>query len=177
MTYPNMKPELTEVNKHDFCLEALERKTDLERSYLELGAMLYRIKEERLFEAGWESWDEYAMEFRMSQAAISRMLRIYEVFQLRFKLAPKLLASAGGWTVLGDLLPSIKEDTTRERVLELIDLAGLQTRVHLQQTLKEIKRGGVPCKHKNTHELHLMVCEDCGERWSIAGSGGHRHEH
>jgi hypothetical protein len=156
--------ELTETKKHAYCVKALEKKHDLETNYLELGSMLHTIKDERLYEAGWESWEEYSMELKMSQSAISRMLRIYEVFILQYHVPVKQLADAGGWTVLSELLPAIKEDTTRDRVKELVEIASGQTRTDLQRTMKEVK-GGEVCRHKKTHILTLEICDDCGERW------------
>ncbi|HEC30460.1 MAG TPA: hypothetical protein ENI66_00400, partial [Candidatus Yonathbacteria bacterium] len=74
-----MKNELIkEQDKHKFCNVAIAFKGDLEWKYIELGAMLYRIRKERLYEAGWSSWDEYTMEFKLSKSSISRLLRVYE---------------------------------------------------------------------------------------------------
>jgi len=153
----------TETQKHVFCVAAIAKKQGLERDYLELGGMLYRVKAERLYEAGWSSWEEYEMEFKMDSSKISRLIRIYEVLVLQYRISAPKLVSAGGWTVLGDLLPVIKPETPKERVLELLDLAAGQSRPHLQQTLKEIKRGK-PCGHKHTHEVVIEYCDDCGAR-------------
>lgn len=159
-----METQLTEKGKYEFCMEALHRKANLERDYLELGRMLYLIKEKALFEGHWDSWDVFAMELKMSQSAISRIMRIYATFQLRFKFSARMLVDAGGWTVLADLLPSIDEDTTRERVEDLLRLATDQSRTDLGRTLKEGKTG-ISMTHKHTEEpYYLKVYTCCGLR-------------
>ena len=157
----------TEKSKHDYCVEALKVKKGIEFGFIELGEMLYRIKGEKLFEAGWSSWEEYQMELRLPQSTISKLFRIYEVFVLHFKFSNKALTDAGGWATLAELLPVISPETTpRERVKELLGIASEQTRDDLRKTVKVEKRGA-ECRHTETHFLKLEVCDGCGERWKV----------
>lgn len=158
-----MTKELTENKRHQICLEAIKAKFQLENDALTLAKMLYEIRENRYFEAGWTSWEEYTLEFKMSASSISRLIRIHELLVLKYDLKPAELASAGGWTLLGDMLPTIKPETPRERVLELVELAKGQTRSHFQETLKGVKRGSY-CSHKKTHKVVVEYCDDCGAR-------------
>lgn len=157
----------TEQKKHSICLSAIEAKKDIEWKFLELGKMLYEIKQERMYEAGWESWDEYCMELKLSASTISKLFRIYEVFVLHYKIEPMQLAAAGGWSSVAELLPLVDTETTSEkRVQELLGIATSQTRKHFRATISEEKRGS-PCKHLKKHRLVLEICEGCPERWRI----------
>lgn len=156
--------EITEAKKHELCMEALRAKGDLELGYLDFCRMLYDIKEQRLYEAGWSSWEEYKMELKMDESKISRCLRVHETFILRFHIKPALLAQAGGWTVLADILPSIDQETTKEAVLDLVEKAGTQTRTDLRRTLKEAKTG-ISMTHKHTEKpYYLRIYNCCGLR-------------
>ncbi len=162
-----MTTELTtEKAKHQYCKEALEYKTDIEWRFIGLGERLYKIKQERLYEAGWSSWDEFEMELKMSPATVSKLLRIYEIFILRYRFTPKQIATAGGWSSVAELLPSIKEDTPRERAKELLELVTDQSRLDLRKTLHEHKTGVdmAKCKHKPDDYYILKIYRCCGDR-------------
>lgn len=158
--------ELTENQKHNYCKSALLLKRDIEFTFLQLGEMLHKIKQDRLFEAGWSSWDEYEMELKMSSGTISKLIRIYELFVLCHKFTPKQIAGAGGWSVVAELLPVVAETTPHARVEELLGICAEQTRTDLRRTVTEVKRGS-PCSHAKTHRLILEICDDCGYKTRI----------
>lgn len=159
--------DLTEQKNYKVCLAAIEAKKDIEWRFLSLGKMLYEIKAGRLYEAGWDSWDTYCMDLKLSQTSISKLLNIYEVFVLHYKIEPEKLAEAGGWSSIAELLPLIKTETTPvERVHELLGIAIAQPRKDLRKSIYEIKKGKA-CAHKKTHRLVLEICDDCPERWRI----------
>lgn len=160
--------ELTEKKKHDICIAAIEAKKDIEWKFIELGKMLYTIKNDRLYEAGWSSWEEYCMELKLAQPTISKLFRIYEVFVLHYQIEPLKLAEAGGWSSVAELLPLIdQETTTKARVRELLGLATDQPRHDLRKTIADERRGK-PCTHKKTRFLILEICDDgCNERWNV----------
>lgn len=160
--------ELTEKKKHDICVEAIEAKKDIEWKFLDLGRMLYEIKAERLYEAGWDSWDLYCMDLKLSEGTISKLFRIYEVFVLHYKVEPERLAAAGGWSSVAEILPLVDPETTpKSEVNRLLGIVSDQPRKDARATLREEKMGA-PCKHKHTHRLVLEICDDgCGQRWRI----------
>lgn len=164
-----MNNEITpfsEKKRHEFCLEALDLKKNIECDFLELGMLLYKIKEERYYEAGWSSWEEYVMELKMSESSISRLIRIYQIFILRFKFAPAQLAPIG-WTNVAELLPQIKETTPRNDVHGWLDEMADLSRSDLRRTITERKKGVSmdDCKHKDTYTI--KICRDCGDRWKL----------
>jgi len=162
-----MKNFLSEENRHGFCLKAIELKKEIESRFVDLGGFLYEIRERRHYEAGWSSWEEYTMELKMSTSMISRLIRIYETFVLKYQFAPEQIASAGGWTTVAVLLPEIKENTPKNDVsIWLEEMVGL-TREHAKQAIIE-RKGGIQiaeCEHKETYTL--KICKSCGEKWKI----------
>jgi hypothetical protein len=162
-----MTTELTEKEKHQYCKDALDFKTDIEWRFIGLGERLFRIKQERLFEAGWTSWEEFEMELKMSPATVSKLLRIYEIFVLKHNFTPKQIASAGGWSVVAELLPAIAPDAPRSRLKELLGIAEEQSRPDLRRTLLEAKTGidMRKCTHKDYYVI--KICRGCGDRWTI----------
>jgi hypothetical protein len=164
----NNLPILTEKAKYAFCVQLINDKQKLEEDYLSFAAKLYRAKTERLYEAGWTSWEEYVEEFkfRNSKTTVHNLFRIHEEYVVRFGFSPKQLAEAGGWTCISETLPLIGEETTRRQAEEFLDLSKVQTRNHLRTTVKDIRRGR-PCGHKTKRKLVLEICVDCNERWSV----------
>ena len=161
-----MSKELTENQKHNFCNDAIIAKRNIEWKFLEFGAMLHKIKAERYYEAGWSSWEEFEMELKMSSATISKLLRIYETFVLRYEFKPQELAHVGGWSVVAEFLPLVKEDTPKKEIVGWLSGAKEQTRADIRRTITEKKTGVsmATCKHKDTYTI--TICRDCGERWT-----------
>jgi hypothetical protein len=159
--------QLTDEKKYDYCRKAIDAKTNIEVRFLELGAMLYKIKEQDMYEPAWSSWEEFRDELKLSDASVSKLLNIYKIFVLHYQIPNERLSLAGGWSAVAELLPAISPETTsRERVEELLDIATIQTRMDVRRTVSDVKRGK-PCEHKITHDLHLRCCDDCSERWKI----------
>jgi hypothetical protein len=162
--------QMTEQSNHDLCLLAIEQKKNLELEYLSLGATLHAIKERQAFESGWSSWEEYCMELKMSESSISKLLRIYEIFVLRYAIEQPKLAAAGGWSTLAELLPLVSpQETSRERVEELLEIVTTQTRSDARKTIKGAVDGSPEdCNHADTYIIR--ICCDCPERWEIKPS-------
>jgi hypothetical protein len=162
-----MEQSLSEQKRHDFCKQTIELKKEIESNFVELGRMLHEIKDNRYYEAGWTSWEEYCMELKISQSTISRLIRIYEIFVLRYDFAPRQIAEAGGWTVVAQLLPEINEKTAKDDVkVWLGEMADL-TRSDAQKAINE-RKIGVPvddCLHDDTYTI--KICRVCGERWKL----------
>lgn len=142
-----------------YCENALDLKKSLEESYLKLGEYLYEIKDKEMYLPQWSSWEVFTMELKMSQNAINKMVQIYTKLVLEYSIAPADIITAGGWTVIAELLPVI--DSKKDAV-EWLEKAQELTREDLRTEVKEA-RTGVPqqhCKHKNTYTI--VVCRDCG---------------
>lgn len=145
----------------EFCNNAIALKKNLEKSFINLGQYLHEIKEKSLWEANWSSWDEYCLELKMSRNSINKLIQIYSTFVLDYNIGPEKIATAGGWTVVSELLPVIE---TREQAIEWIHKAQELTREDLRKEVTEAKSGvqQSACKHKNTYTI--VVCRACGIR-------------
>lgn len=147
---------------YKYCEKAIELEREARFSYLHLGEMLYNIREERLYEPFWSSWNEYCMEFKdLSQPSIAKLTSIYATFVLKYGYKPEELAKVGGWTKLYSIIMYIKNKGDAKTWMHL---ASTLSRSDLGKYLTEAKTGIKmdECKHKNT--FLIRVCEDCGNK-------------
>jgi hypothetical protein len=155
---------MTQLANYEICQQALDAKKNIESRFIELGGMLHRIKEERLFEDGWTSWAEFEMELKLPSSTISRLIRIYQIFILRYQFQALELAGVGGWTLIAEYLPLIGPETPREEVSDWIGTASRMTRQDVRRGIFEAKTGISmdECAHENTFQV--TVCSDCGDK-------------
>lgn len=142
-----------------YCNQTLTLKNSIEESFLELGARLMNIRDNCLYEGQWESFEDYLLEFKnISEGTASRLINIYKKFVVEYNFAPKLLAEAGGWSVLAETLPNV--NSLQEAEYWLGEATAL-TRTHLRRTLKEHKTGIKmdTCAHLETYTL--QICKTC----------------
>lgn len=150
---------------YDYCQGALELKKNLEYGFLKLGEMLYKIKMEEKFTAGWESWDEFQMELKMSSATISKLIRIYEIYVVQYGFTQEKLYSAGGWSVLAETLPVVS--TKKEAEYWLSEVPNLTLR-DVRVLVQEKKNEGTEkesCTCENTYTV--VICKDCGHSHQV----------
>lgn len=129
-----------------------------------LGEELYNIKEKMLWEGVYGSWEEFTVELKMSNNTINKLMQIYKTLVLSYGLSNEQITTAGGWSVVADVLPMI---TSKKDALKWLNQAQSLTRADLRKEIKESKTGIVmtQCSHKNTYKIE--VCKDCGERYQV----------
>lgn len=152
----------SDEKKKDYCDITLTMEEAARGVYLMLAERLYNIRQERLYEPFWSSWQEFTMEFKdISTASISKLIKVYEKFVLEFGFKPLELAKAGGWTKLYQMSGQIH---TRADADKWLSLAETSSRQDLDKFLTEAKTGVdmSTCKHTTTYLIR--VCEDCGEK-------------
>lgn len=155
------KLTISDEKKYIFCKKVLEMESDARMLYIKMGEMLYNIRNERLYEPAWSSWDEYCMEFKdFSKGSISKVISVYEVFVLKFGINPEKLAEVG-WTKLYSLIPMI---TSKTGALEWIKKANLLTRSDIDKELVEAKTGVEMRKCKHPDAFLIRICPDCGNK-------------
>jgi len=154
----------SEKENYDFCQQTIELKEDIENQFLVLGQRLLQIREKRLYEAGYETFDLFSMELKMSGSTISKLINIYALFILKYGFEKKKLTQAGGWTVVAEVLPLIK---TKEDAKYWLNKASLYSRQDLRIALTEKKTGvdQVKCKHKDSYTI--TICRTCALRQKI----------
>lgn len=148
-----------EIQQHDYCQKAISFKKDLEKGFLVLAEHLYEIKEKELWRASWASWLEFTWELKMSQNTIFKLLQIYKKLVLDYGLKMEFVVTAGGWSVVADLLPVMQDKKSAMKwLLKAQDL----TRSDLRKELKE-EQAGIPsgqCQHKIVKLVE--ICDGCG---------------
>lgn len=134
-------------------------KQNIEVSFVELGALLHEIKEQRHYEAGFDSWGGFLMEMRFSESMASKLITIYQKFILEYKVKPQLIAEAGGWTVVYDLVPVVTDKESAEEWLE--KAAGL-TRSAVK---KEVAAARGMVEEEDCQHEWCQKCAHCGMRY------------
>lgn len=153
-----------EKAQHEYCQEAIKRKDHIESQYWILAEMLYRIKNESRYLSGWESWNEYCMEFGMSQSSIDRLVKVHQVFRVDADISVKELKEVKGWAILSEALPAIHNSKDARKWLEKSKVLTLKD---MRDEVKESRTGilQTSCIHPNAYVIR--ICPDCGERTRI----------
>jgi len=147
-----------------FCEETIELKGSIENKFLELGKRLYDIREENKFMPNYETFEDFCMELKMSPATVSKLVNIYQKFVLTYCLDPQLVANAGGWSVVAEVLPMVTSKTTAKKWLHL---ANVLSRNDLRKEIKEKTTGIIQYECKHEHTYLIRICKDCGERQRV----------
>lgn len=145
----------------NYCEATIKLKRDLELSYLELAQRLYKIREQKMFEPNYETFDEFLQEIKISTSTASNLIGIWVRFVLQFKIKPKLLAEAGGWSVVAEILPHAENKQQAEKWLLQ---AKENSRQDLRKSLKEHVTGidMSLCKHEDKEIITFERCKKCG---------------
>lgn len=160
-----MDRRLAKVN-YEYCTETLSLKNRLELSYLELAERLHKIQLNKMYLPNYDTFEDFCTEMKISLATASKLINIWLRFVIKFKIAPKMLAEAGGWSVVAELLPYAESRTSAERWLRQ---AKANTRTDLRKSLLEVKTGidMSTCKHAREEVITFKKCLDCGETHRI----------
>ena len=164
-----MNKQLTKERANlDFCRQTISLKENIERTFIELGRRLHKIREERLYEPFYDSFNLYCYELKLSQSTISKLVNIYKVFILEYGFAPSRLMKAGGWAVVAETLPVVHSKKDAE---EFLENAETMTLSDMRRTVKEKKLGvdQRTCDHKDD-SYDLRICRKCGDRQTLRDS-------
>lgn len=148
----------------DFCNETTKLKQNIETAFLTLGERLMKIRDNRLYLGQWETFELYLMDAKISPAAASKLINIYNRFFVEWNFPAEKLVEAGGWTVVSTLLPVCK---TKEQAEEWMDKALVLSRTDLEKEIKEIKTGIDMSKCDHVDNYVIRVCRTCGDRERI----------
>lgn len=157
---------ITEKKNYDYCQHTINFKNGIERNFLELGARLYNIREENLYQPAWETFEEYCMELKgMSYGTVSKLISVYKTYVLEHSFSPeKIIEKGGTWTVLYKGIPLARDKQAATRFLD--DIEHLSSR-HVEQSVREAKSGVTEetCKHPD--EYTLKICPACGRKHRV----------
>lgn len=154
----------SELVDNQYCQHALDLKKQIELRFLELGQVLWEIREGRKYEAGWSSWIEFEMELGLAPSTVSKLLNIYQKFVLEYEFSAQKIIEAGGWTKVALLLPLVD---SKESASDWLETASHTTYRDLGINVREAKTGKEQkdCSHSDAYTIR--VCPDCGDRERI----------
>lgn len=153
-----------ELENLTYCNEALKLENQLRKGFLALAGVLHNIREKRLYEPQWASFEEYLMEFKdISSSTASKLIKIHEKFVEEYHFPQGKLEKVG-WTGLYTIA---NVSDTKENAEYWIQIATEQTQNDLKKTVREELTGEsmMNCKHKET--FTIKVCKDCGQKERI----------
>lgn len=156
-----MNKQLAQIH-FKYCEQTIELKSSLELGYLDLAQRLWKISERRMFEPNYESFEEFLMDIKISRATANKLMNIWHRFIHEFGIKPKLLADAGGWSIVAEVLPYARNKSEAE---DWLLLAKSNSRNDLRKHLIEAKTGiiMVNCRHADEEEITFYKCRKCGE--------------
>lgn len=153
------------LNKARLVVDRLER--NFMGDAIQLGALLYEIRETRAWSEGYESFDNPEMhnfleDIGLAKQLANKIILIHERFTLKGYPEQKLLQAT--WAKVAETLPYAK-GADEEVLDELVDVAiTAPTQTELRRTLKEKYKPQEPidCQHLETRTLNL--CVNCNQR-------------
>lgn len=143
--------------------ECISLRHSLEVGFLKLGEYLKKIREEKLFEGKYESFEDFLLELRVSKATASKLEAVYEYFILKYRFPSKTIAQIG-WSSLYEIQRKLPKGIKKKEVEQWIDKGKLLTRVDTTRELDTMNAG----EHEHDwYELRLRVCRVCHLREKI----------
>lgn len=151
----------TEQGAHEYCQETLRLKKNAETLFLAIGERLHQIRMRELYKPFWSSFEEYCMEFKWEGSTASRLINIYKKFVLEYHIAPAELVATGGWTVLAEVLPVVKN---KEDAVKWVRATQELSRADVRREIATAKRAlpeDLRCRHPESKATYIRICE-CG---------------
>lgn len=148
----------------DFCEETIDRKHILEVGWIELCGRLKDIRDKKLFEGRWDSFEDFLQDPQMGldKGTASKMITIHEKFILEYKMNPAQIANAGGWSKVAEILPAVHDKKSAETWLSN---AALLSKSDLRKEIKaEQNPDSLSCKHKDNYKVVMCCCRNCGNK-------------
>lgn len=151
------------IESLNFCEETITKKHLFEVAWLELCARVKEIRDNKLYEGRWDSFEDFLIDPQMGldKSVASRMITIHEKFILEYKISPARIANIGGWSKAAEILGVVKDKKSAE---EWIDKATSLSKSDLRKEIKESQTGikMSDCKHKDFYLV--KICRKCGDR-------------
>lgn len=150
----------------DYCQKTMLLKNDLEMSYLLLGERLQRISDEKMYEPNYDTFEDFLQELNISRSTASKLINVWSRFVVGFKIKPKVLAQAGGWSKVAEILPFAENKT---QALDWLIKAKTLTQADLRKELIEFRTGVEMrgCEHPEVETITFQRCLKCHESFKI----------
>lgn len=137
----------------EFVRETIDLVKSIETRFLELGARLYKIKEEKLWEGTYDSYYEFLDAAHVNPSMATMLTKVHQFYVVEGKKQPEQLKSIGYSTLYAGI-PLIEKHGIEKTVV----MASTLTR----QEIIEESRDMVKCDHKEV----ITICSKCKKRIS-----------
>lgn len=162
-----MEQSLIESHKL-YCDQTAELKTNIEEAFITLGERLLQIRNEKIFEPHYDSFEDFVNEaMNMSLSSASKLINIFDKFILSYGMSKQELILVGQ-DRLKEILPAVHDQASAEEWV--LKAKTLRFRDDLRKEVSAHRHGtDVPlsesCEH--TEAYTLKVCRACNERWAL----------
>lgn len=160
-----MNEKLAQHN-FNYCEETISLKSKLELGYLDLAQRLFKIEDGGMYKPNYETFEEFLLEIKISLSTANKLKNIWVRFIHDLDIEPKMLAEAGGWSIVAEILPYAY---TKKDAEKWLSLAKSNTKNDLRKHLIEAKTGikMVNCRHLEEVVITFKKCLKCGETHRI----------
>lgn len=146
---------MSEIKPNEFVRETIELVQSIETRFLELGARLYKIREERLWEGSYHSFNEFLCDLRLTPGNASILASVHKNYVLDGGIEPQKLAGVS-YSNLYEAIPLIEKEGVEAAASKAITL----TRSEIKEEVQEKKLG--VHEHAPKDDSRWAVCE-CGK--------------
>lgn len=145
----------------NYVRQTIDLVKQIETRFLELGSRLYRIREERLWEETYESYQDFLDAAHINPGHASILCSIHKHYVVEGKKKTETLAGIG-YSNLYEAIPLIERDGVDKAVV----VAGTLTRAEIKDEVREQKHG--VHRHKLGTE-RWAKCDTCGKFIRVDG--------
>lgn len=154
-----MKKDLT--NNQKFVRDTIELKHKIEGAFIDLGARLKKIRDEKLYEGSYSNFAEFLVEMDLSEGTASKIIAVQSFYSEKHKISREKLAQAG-WSKLYTML-KLTDDSTPKNEVEKVVQKGIELwRPDIEDEVREHVTGCT--KHDFGDIITIRVCRKCGKR-------------
>ena len=139
----------------EFVRETIDLVKSIETRFLELGARLYKIKEEKLWEGTYDSYYEFLDAAHVNPSMATMLTKVHQFYVVEGKRTEEQLKSIG-YSNLYQAIPLIERDGVEMAVVKAETL----TRSEIIDEVKEKKHGTHRCA---VGAERWGACEKCGK--------------
>ena len=143
----------------EYLRQTKELVTSIQTRFLELGARLYKIHKEKLWEGSYDSYPEFLESARISESQASIFAKVYEYYVLGGGIKEERLAQAG-YSNLYQAIPLIEKEGVASAVVKALTL----TRSEINDEVREAKHG--IHEHTPKDEKMFSFCQ-CGKLFQV----------
>lgn len=147
------------MNPDNYVRETIDLVKQIETRFLELGARLYKIREERLYEGTYDSFQEFLDAAHIKAGNASILCKIHKVYVVEGGRTNQELAGIG-YSTLYEAIPLIERDGLDNTVIK----ASTLTRSEIVDEVKEQKFG--VHEHTPKDDARFALCE-CGKFFRV----------